>query len=68
MLAVADGRPETMGIIPIIKHHVNFQYEITRRKYETLLAKEKEKERGAGRSYKGMQCHRPYYRNLKRKP
>ena len=44
MLAVADGRPETMGIIPIIKHHVNFQYEITRRKYETLLAKEKEKE------------------------
>ena len=42
MLAVADGRPETMGIIPIIKHHVNFQYEITRRKYETLLAKEKE--------------------------
>ena len=67
MLAVADGRPETMGIIPIIKHHVNFQYEITRRKYETLLAKEKEKE-GAGRSYKGMQCHRPYYRDLKRKP
>ena len=44
MLAVADGRPETMGIIPIIKHHVNFQYEITRRKYETLLAKEKDKE------------------------
>ena len=44
MLAVADGRPETMGIILIIKHHVNFQYEITRRKYETLLAKEKEKE------------------------
>ena len=44
MLAVADGRPETMGIIPIIKHYVNFQYEITRRKYETLLAKEKEKE------------------------
>ena len=44
MLAVADGRPETMGINPIIKHHVNFQYEITRRKYETLLAKEKEKE------------------------
>ena len=44
MLAVADGRPETMGIITIIKHHVNFQYEITRRKYETLLAKEKEKE------------------------
>ena len=27
MLAVVDGRPETMGIVPIIRHHVNFQYE-----------------------------------------
>ena len=25
MLAVVDGRPETMGIVPIIRHHVNFQ-------------------------------------------
>ncbi len=40
MLAVADGRPETMGLIPIIRHHVNFQYEIATRKYTTLLAKE----------------------------
>ena len=43
MLAVADGRPETMGLIPIIRHHVNFQYEIATRKYTTLLAKEKDK-------------------------
>ncbi len=43
MLAVANGRPETMGIVPIIKHHVNFRYETARRKYETLLAKEQEK-------------------------
>ena len=28
MLAVADGKPETMGLVPIIRHHVNFQYEI----------------------------------------
>ena len=40
MLAVADGRPETMGLVPIIRHHVNFQYEIATRKYTTLLAKE----------------------------
>ncbi len=40
MLAVADGRPETMGIVPIIRHHVNFQYELATRKYKTLLAKE----------------------------
>ena len=33
MLAVADGRPETMGVVPIIRHHVKFQYEIATRKY-----------------------------------
>ncbi len=43
MLAVCEGRPETMGIVPIIRHHVDFQYEIATRKYKTLLAKEKEK-------------------------
>ncbi len=43
MLAVADGRPETMGITEIIRHHVNFQYEITTRKYQTLLQKELDK-------------------------
>ncbi|MGN1155423.1 MAG: DNA topoisomerase (ATP-hydrolyzing) subunit A [Agathobacter sp.] len=43
MLAVADGRPETMGLIQIIRHHVNFQYEIATRKYKTLLAKELDK-------------------------
>ena len=44
MLAVANGRPETLGLVPIIRHHVNFQYEIAKRKYETLLAKELERE------------------------
>lgn len=43
MLAVAEGRPETMGIVPIIRHHVNFQYELATRKYKTLLAKELDK-------------------------
>lgn len=43
MLAVADGRPETLGIVPIIRHHVQFQYEIATRKYQTLLAKELDK-------------------------
>ena len=43
MLAVADGKPETMGIVPIIRHHVNFQYELATRTYQTLLAKERDK-------------------------
>ena len=40
MLAIVDGRPETLGIKKIIEHHINFQYEITTRKYTTLLNKE----------------------------
>ena len=44
MLAVADGRPETLGLVPIIRHHVNFQYELATRKYTTLLRKERDKQ------------------------
>lgn len=43
MLAVANGRPETLGLKQIIEHHVDFQFELTTRKYKTLLAKELEK-------------------------
>ena len=43
MLAVANGRPETMGIVPIIRHNVDFQYELCTRKYTTLLQKERDK-------------------------
>lgn len=43
MLAVADGRPETMGLKKIIEHHVDFQFELATRKYKTLLAKELDK-------------------------
>ena len=42
MLAVADGRPETLGLKKIIEHHVDFQFELATRKYKTLLAKEQE--------------------------
>lgn len=44
MLAVADGKPETMGLVPMIRHHVDFQYELATRKYKTLLAKELERQ------------------------
>ena len=44
MLAVAEGRPETLGLVPIIRHHVNFQYELATRKYTTLLRKERDKQ------------------------
>lgn len=43
MLAVADGRPETLSLKQIIEHHVDFVFEITTRKYNTLLEKEQEK-------------------------
>ena len=40
MLTIADGRPEVLGLKDIIRHNVNFQYEINTRKYTTLLKKE----------------------------
>lgn len=43
MLAVADGRPETLGLKKIIEHHVDFRFELATRKYRTLLGREKEK-------------------------
>ena len=43
MLAVANGRPETLSLKQIIEHHVDFQFELATRKYTTLLGKEREK-------------------------
>ena len=43
MLAVANGRPETLGLKAILEHHVDFQFELTTRKYQTLLKKEEDK-------------------------
>ena len=43
MIAIADGRPETLGLKGIIARNVAFQYEIATRKYTTLLNKELEK-------------------------
>lgn len=43
MLAVADGRPETLGLKQILEHYIEFQYELATRKYRTLLTKEQEK-------------------------
>lgn len=43
MIAIANGRPETLGLKDIIARSVAFQYEICTRKYTTLLNKELEK-------------------------
>ncbi len=43
MLAIVDGRPETMGLKQILKENVKFQFEVTTRKYTNLLAKELER-------------------------
>ena len=44
MLAIADGRPETLGLKNIIEYFLDFQYDLTTRKYQKLLAKELEKQ------------------------
>ncbi|MDR2044546.1 MAG: DNA topoisomerase 4 subunit A [Clostridium sp.] len=43
MLAIAGGRPETMGLKQILKASVDFQYEVATRKYTSLLARETER-------------------------
>ncbi len=43
MLAIVDGRPETMGLKRIIKESVDFQFQVASRKYSTLLEKELER-------------------------
>lgn len=43
MLAIADGKPETMGLKELLKHYVEFQYETATRKYSNLLQKELER-------------------------
>ena len=43
MLAVSGGRPETMSLAQILDAYVDFQFDITTRKYQTLLDKELEK-------------------------
>ena len=43
MLAVADGRPETLGLKQIFDQVIDFQFELNTRKYKTLLNKELDK-------------------------
>lgn len=43
MLSISNQKPEIMGIKEIIKKNVDFQYEVTRRKYTNLLEKEQKK-------------------------
>lgn len=43
MLAVADGRPETLSLRQIIEYHIDFQFELATRKYQNLLEKEEKK-------------------------
>ena len=40
MLAVADGKPETLSLRGILEHHIEFQFDIATKKYQTLLDKE----------------------------
>ena len=43
MLAIADGKPETMGLKRVLKECTAFQYELATRKYSNLLKKEMDK-------------------------
>lgn len=43
MLAIVNGRPETLDLKGILRHYLEFQYENAEKKYTALLEKEREK-------------------------
>ncbi|MCI9338807.1 MAG: DNA topoisomerase 4 subunit A [Lachnospiraceae bacterium] len=43
MLAIYNGRPETMGLKDILKANMEFQFQIATRKYNNLLSRELER-------------------------
>lgn len=43
MLAIANGRPEIVGLKKALEYHLKFQMELNTRKYTTLLEKERAK-------------------------
>nr|WP_296437429.1 DNA topoisomerase (ATP-hydrolyzing) [uncultured Acetatifactor sp.] len=43
MLAICNGRPETMGLKDILKANMDFQFQIATRKYNNLLSRELER-------------------------
>ena len=43
MLAVSDGRPETLSLHDILEAHIDFQFEVTTRKYQSMLDSELQK-------------------------
>lgn len=43
MLAIANGRPETLNLRGILKNYLDFQYKNNEKKYQVLLEKELEK-------------------------
>ena len=43
MLAVAEGKPETLSLRQILEYHIDFQFEITTKKYQVMLDKELKK-------------------------
>ena len=43
MLAIADGRPETLNLKGILRNYLDFQYQNATKKYKVLLDKELEK-------------------------
>ena len=43
MLAIVDGRPETLNLKGTLKNYLDFQYKNATKKYQVLLEKEKEK-------------------------
>ena len=60
MLAIDEGRPETMNLKQILNTFLDFQYRNMTKKYNVLLQKEMEKKE-VQEGYQGVRCDRPHY-------
>ena len=54
MLAVADGKPETLSLRGILEHHIEFQFDIATRKYQNAARERTAQKRSAGGSDPSM--------------
>ena len=63
MLAIADGRPETLNLKGILKNYLDFQYHNTTRKYKALLEKELDKKEVKEGLNQGLRYHRSDHRH-----
>ena len=67
MLAVADGRPETLSLRQILEYHIDFQFEVTYAQISDACSIKNEKKQEVQEGLiKCLRCNRPDHRDTAR--